>query len=95
MYVKEKCRAPSRHRIATLWQQGPTRATRTNLSTVSGLPLQRLATLSLCSFEFIGACSNIHKKGTSLVEFSSLCPSRFPHPPVSFPWTTTNYYTDF
>jgi len=71
-YVKEKCHASSSYRIATLCQQqGPTRPTRTNLSTVSGLPLQRLATLSPCSFEFIGACSNIHKKETSLAERSS------------------------
>lgn len=90
-YVKKKCRAPSPHHttphhISTLWQQGPTRPTRTYLS-ASGLPLQRLATLSPCSFEFIGACSNIHKKGTSLTERSSgsLCPSRFPHPPASPP----------
>jgi len=98
-YVKEKCHASSSYRIATLCQQqGPTRPTRTNLSTVSGLPLQRLATLSPCSFEFIGACSNIHKKETSLAKRSS---TRFA--PLVFlilqrrpPWTATlNYYTDF
>lgn len=35
-YVKKKRRAPSPHRIPTLWQQGPTRPTRTYLSTASG-----------------------------------------------------------
>lgn len=111
-HAGEKCRAPSTHRTAvTLQQQDPTRPTRANLSTANGLPLQRLATLSPCSFEFIGACSNIHKKGTSLAErspalafpprpiltlrFSLVLQHHSRSPPPSLPTAVTNYYTDF
>lgn len=78
-HAGEKRRAPSTHRAphraVTLRQQDPTRPTRANLSTANGLPLQRLATLSPCSFEFIGACSNIHKKESSFAEPGLVFPS--------------------